>query len=208
MLFWLEWFCSLWSSGPAGCGRPLGTCLSSAAAAVLGWTSSLQDIPPACLFSNSFLFLLDTGSSWMCSVPQGSERRRRVHLLSRCPPALSSVIITELEFLLLPLLHSSSTESLLLHSFFSSCICPHGSDFLLVICLLICLSSSSSSSAPYGSLLLLPLHLSFSFHFLSIRLLRRFITLMTNWFQTGDLVSKKMVLEEQMLMPNDENDVT
>lgn len=138
-------FCSLWSGGPGGCQRPLGTCLSSAA--VLGWTSSLQDSPPACLLSNSFLFLLEAGSSWMCSVPQGSERRRRVHLLARCPPALSSVITRELEVLLLPLLHSSSsTEPLLLHSFFSSCICPQGSDFLLVIRLSICLSSSSSSS--------------------------------------------------------------
>lgn len=84
---------------------------------------------------------------------QGSERRRRLHLPSACPPGPCST--QELE---------SFTRS-------------HGSDFLLVIRLSVC--TSSSSSLPHGSLLLLLLHLSFSFHFLSIRLLRRFIAMMT-----------------------------
>lgn len=113
-------------------------------AAVLG---SLQDVP----LLGSLLVLLDTGSSW---VVQGSERRRRLHLPSVCPPGPCRT--QELE---------SFTRS-------------HGSDFLLVIRLSVC-TSSSSSSLPHGSLLLLLLHLSFSFHFLSIRLLRRFIAMRT-----------------------------
>lgn len=112
-------------------------------AAVLG---SLQDVP----LLGSLIILLDTGSSW---VVQGSERRRRLHLPSACPPGPCRT--QELE---------SFTRS-------------HGSDFLLVIRLSVC--TSSSSSLPHGSLLLLLLHLSFSFHFLSIRLLRRFIAMMT-----------------------------
>lgn len=138
---------------------------------VLLWSSGPLDTSAAVPLAPPSRTLLDTGRRRWSRVAQGWE----LHLLSASPPAASPPDASrshELELLL----HCCSTHSVLLQSFTR----PQGSDFLLLIRPSIWAPSSSSSSPPQGSLLLLLVHRSFSFHFLSIRLLRRFIAMTTS----------------------------